>query len=99
MRIAQKSFSHSALLRAKCITNYIKFKPLPHLTLLCIGYDIVIAAVNFSVWNIKAISHSKQAQAYWSAGRPYTSGKEGRKGGKWCVAKYGDPYSEFVLCI
>ncbi len=19
--------------------------------------------------------------------------------GKWCVAKYGDPYSEFVLCI
>ncbi len=26
--------------------------------------------------------------------------KKGKKGkGKWCVAKYGDPYSEFVLCI
>lgn len=49
MRTAQKSFFRSPLLRAKCITNYIKFKPLPHLTLLCIGYDIVIAAVNFSV--------------------------------------------------
>ncbi len=24
-------------------------------------------------------------------------GREGE--GKWCVAKYGDPYSEFVLCI
>ncbi len=24
-------------------------------------------------------------------------GKGGK--GKWCVAKYGDPYSEFVLCI
>ncbi len=23
---------------------------------------------------------------------------KGREG-KWCVAKYGDPYSEFVLCI
>lgn len=30
-------------------------------------------AVNFSVWNIKAISHSKRAQAYWSAGRLYTT--------------------------
>ncbi len=26
-----------------------------------------------------------------------TQGKE--REGKWCVAKYGDPYSEFVLCI
>ncbi len=24
---------------------------------------------------------------------------EGEGKGKWCVAKYGDPYSEFVLCI
>ncbi len=23
----------------------------------------------------------------------------GGGGGKWCVAKYGDPYLEFVLCI
>ncbi len=22
-----------------------------------------------------------------------------KRKGKWCVAKYGDPYSEFVLCI
>ncbi len=28
---------------------------------------------------------------------PLDSGKGGE--GKWCVAKYGDPYSEFVLCI
>ncbi len=25
--------------------------------------------------------------------------KRGKGKGKWCVAKYGDPYSEFVLCI
>ncbi len=25
--------------------------------------------------------------------------RKGEKKGKWCVAKYGDPYSEFVLCI
>ncbi len=24
---------------------------------------------------------------------------KGKGKGKWCVAKYGDPYSEFVLCI
>ncbi len=26
-------------------------------------------------------------------------GGQGKGKGKWCVAKYGDPYSEFVLCI
>ncbi len=25
--------------------------------------------------------------------------EKGKGKGKWCVAKYGDPYSEFVLCI
>ncbi len=25
--------------------------------------------------------------------------RKGKGKGKWCVAKYGDPYSEFVLCI
>ncbi len=24
---------------------------------------------------------------------------KGKRKGKWCVAKYGDPYLEFVLCI
>ncbi len=24
---------------------------------------------------------------------------ENKGKGKWCLAKYGDPYSEFVLCI
>ncbi len=27
------------------------------------------------------------------------AGDLGKGSGKWCVAKYGDPYSEFVLCI
>ncbi len=26
-------------------------------------------------------------------------GRERKEKGKWCVAKYGDPYLEFVLCI
>ncbi len=29
----------------------------------------------------------------------FNSMGKGKGKGKWCVAKYGDPYSEFVLCI
>ncbi len=31
--------------------------------------------------------------------KEHQSTLKGKGKGKWCVAKYGDPYSEFVLCI
>ncbi len=46
------------------------------------------------------LDHLKVDQAYVYAPDPYTQAiRKGKGKGKWCVAKYGDPYSEFVLCI
>ncbi len=41
----------------------------------------------------------KQRVRTYSLSKSYSRFKKGKGKGKWCVAKYGDPYSEFVLCI
>ncbi len=56
------------------------------------GLVFIRTKVNWDSFLLKASCFFK-----WQLHEFPKGGREGE--GKWCVAKYGDPYSEFVLCI
>ncbi len=73
-------------------THHSNFSEFLHFQSFCIQiYKLV------SSWGPKKYSHKVNLLVLlylWGHLVPIM-GREG----KWCVAKYGDPYSEFVLCI
>ncbi len=82
-----KSLSGKFNVNSCFITSSVAFS-LCKQKLLCsvLFISLFICGSTFSILHV-AISHS-----LWQL-------RERGGKGKWCVAKYGDPYSEFVLCI